>query len=73
MLRILGLVLAFYVVGLTVIDTAVFGGRYRTVVWQEANNRAYRVSMEVQHLLDKAGIWARAANISVPSHADDRR
>jgi hypothetical protein len=73
MLRILGLVLAFYIVGLTVVDAVTFGGRYRTIVWQEANNRAYRVSMEVQYLLDKAGVWARAANVTAPSHADVRR
>jgi hypothetical protein len=73
MLRILGFVLAFYVVGFTLIDTVAFDGRFRTVVWQEANYRAYRVSMEVRHLLDKVGIWAQSTDFAVPSRADDRR
>jgi hypothetical protein len=73
MLRIFGLILAVYLVGLTVVDTVAFGGRYRAIVWQEANYRAYRVSVEVRYLLDKASNWAHATNFAVPSHADDGR
>lgn len=73
MLRILGLILAFYLVGLTVIDTTVFGGRYSAIAWQEANYRAYRVGMEIQHLLDKADNWAHATGFAAPSRADGRR
>jgi len=73
MLRILGLILAFYLVGLTAIDIVAFGGRYRTILVQQANYQAYRVSVEVRYLIDKADNWAHTTNFAKPSHADDGR
>ena len=73
MLRILGFILAFYVVCFAIADTVWYGGYYRRIVFQEAHYRAYRVTVEVRYQLDKVGIWAHSANIAVPSRADDRR
>ena len=73
MLRILGFILAFYVVCFAIADTVLYGGYYRRIVLQEANYRAYRITFEARHQLDKVGIWAHSANIAVPSRADDGR
>ena len=70
MLRILGFILAIYVVGLAVVDSVWFDGRYRRAVLQEVNYRAYRATLEVRYQFDK---MAHATNFAVPSRADDRR
>jgi hypothetical protein len=70
MLRILGFILLFYVVGLSFVDNVWNGGRYSRAVLQELNYRVYRVSVEVRYQLDK---MAHATNFAVPSRADDRR
>jgi hypothetical protein len=73
MLRILGFILAFYVVCFAVVDTTWYGGRFSRAILQEANYRANRTTVEVRYQLDKIGIWARSANIAAPSRADEGR
>ena len=71
MWKIIGLILAIYIVSLVIIDTATFGGRYRSMIWQEAQYRVYRANVEVRYLLDKAVSWAYSTSFSEPSRADD--
>ena len=73
MLRILGFSLAFYVVGLVIVDSAIFGGRYQRIVWHEASFRAYVVGMEAQRLVSKVDTWARSTSFAAPSRADSAR
>jgi hypothetical protein len=73
MLKIMGLILAIYLVSLAVVDTATFGGRYRSMVWQEVQYRVYRANVEVRYMLDKAGSWAYTNGFAGPSRANDGR
>jgi hypothetical protein len=70
MLRLLGFILAIYIVGFAVVDSLWFDGRYSRAVLQQVSYRAYRVTIEVRYQLDK---MAHASNFAVPSRADDRR
>jgi hypothetical protein len=73
MLRILGFILAFYVVCFAIADTALNGSRYSNAILQEISSRTYRTTVEARIQLDKLRVWAYSANIAVPSRADEGR
>lgn len=60
MRRIIAIIVAFYLVGLAVVDTVSYNGYYSRIVWNAANYQVYRAYTEFRLILDRVGVTSTA-------------
>ena len=61
MRRLILFIAVFYVIGLGVVDSVAFNGRYSRAVWNQANSQVLRAYAEVKILLDRIGVASTAS------------